>query len=157
MAGDYASQPLKACCASFTEGSLRMLCAASHPFLREGRHPTVAVQGRTSETLTRPGNRAFLWPVQHETALRPGNRGFLWPERVNRSDWCPGEHKAGGAALGLSCAACFERLAFISASRDALNNLLVGQEIPTSCPGSSDGLTPEGNSAEERSTDGMSG
>ena len=44
------------------------------------------------------------------------------------------KHKAGGAALGLSCAACFEGAAGVFADPDALRNALSGTKISKSFP-----------------------
>ena len=44
------------------------------------------------------------------------------------------KHKAGGAALRLSCAACFEGAAGVFADPDALRELVSGTKISKSCP-----------------------
>ena len=44
------------------------------------------------------------------------------------------KHKAGGAALRLSCAACFEGAAGVFADPDALRNPVSGTKISESFP-----------------------
>ena len=59
-------------------------------------------------------------PVPVLVFNRPYKRPFFWPHTpLFRTD----RHKAGRAAFRLSCGACFEPLAFVSASGVALHLL----------------------------------